>query len=80
MDISKLFELASRFKDAPDVVEAVGAVALDLAVLIDRIRDNHVRAAKVLTAGDQAELDGVHAETLAMIDAFDAELAKAAQS
>lgn len=78
MDVTKLLNIAAQFPDVPEIIEAGATVALDVAVLIDRIRDNHARAQHVLAAGVPAELDAVHAGTLAAIDAFDAELAKAA--
>ena len=78
MDATKLLGLAAKFKDVPGIIVQAGIVAGELAALAELIADNHNRAKAVLSEADQVELDMIHAETLALIDAFDAELGKAA--
>jgi hypothetical protein len=78
MDIAKLFALADRYKDVPGMAHSAVEAASAVATLIGHVMANHARAQRILSQGERAELDAVHAETLAAIDAFDAELAKAA--
>ncbi len=78
MDIKKLFDLAGRFDEPAEIAELVLTSARDLAALMALIAANHARAKRALDAADREEIEAVYRETLALIDAFDAELAKAA--
>jgi hypothetical protein len=66
MDVRKLFDIAA----------AVG-LAADAAEFIGKVRTNAARAKHVLAAGDDAEMDAIHAEAMAANLALDRKLADA---
>lgn len=78
MDLAKLVDLATRL-DLPDLAERGVRIARDAANFAAVVKQNAARARNVLTDGNRAELDAIHAEALAAADALDAKLAEAAQ-
>ena len=69
MDILKLLNLAAQL-NIPGLVEQGIA-------FVNEVKTNAARAKHVLSDGDQAELDAIHAQALAAADRLDAKLADA---
>lgn len=69
MDILKLLDLATKLNVPGLVAQGVSFVA--------EVKANAERAKHVLSDGERAELDAIHAEALAVADALDAKLAAA---
>lgn len=77
MDLKKLLD-AALASGIPELIESARALAIDTVALISLAKANHDRAGDMLKFGTPEEIEAVHVETLALIDAFDAELAQAA--
>lgn len=69
MDFSKLLAIAAKL-NIPGLVEQGVA-------FVNEVKTNAARAKDVLSDGDAAELDAIHAEALAAADRLDAKLAAA---
>lgn len=69
MDFQKLLEIAGKL-NVPGLVQ-------EGLMFISKVKSNAAQAKDVLTEGEQADLDRVHAETIAVVDELD-EKARAA--
>ena len=78
MDIATLVGIATRL-DLPDLAERGLRIARDAAHFTAVVKQNAERARHVLSDGDRAEIDAIHAEALAAADVLDAQLAEAAK-
>lgn len=78
MDVKKLID-AALASGVPELLLAGHQVAVNLTELVALLKANHERAKAALDGATEEQLDAIHAETLRAIDAFDAELAAAAQ-
>ncbi len=76
MDFGKLIELAAKLA-VPGLVQRGIKIAGDAAAFAALVKVNADRAGDVMTDGDRAELDAIHAEALAAADKLDAKLAAA---
>ncbi|WP_425230218.1 hypothetical protein [Sphingomonas sp.] len=77
MNLSKLIALAGKLH-LPELVVHGETIAKDIADFAGVLKANVARSKHVLTDGDRAELDAIHAEAIAAANALDAKLAKAA--
>lgn len=78
MDFSKLLDLASKVGTA-DLIAKGAFLAGDIVAFASEVKTNAARSQHVLSAGDRAELDAIHAEALAAVDRLDVSLAAAEQ-
>ena len=77
MDIAKLVDLALKL-DVPGLVERGARIATDVRQYAHMVKVNAERAHDVLSDGDRATLDAIHADALAAADDLEAKLARAA--
>lgn len=76
MDWKNLIALAAKL-DVPGLAERGLKLAGDTAEFVAMVKTNAARSAVVLSSGDQAMLDAIHAEALAANDELDRKLARA---
>ena len=76
MDWKRMLELAGELA-VPGLVARGVKIASDAAEFAKLVKVNADRAGVVLSSGDQAMLDAIHAEALAANDGLDAKLAAA---
>lgn len=76
MGLEKLTDFARKL-DLPNLVVQGTAIAAQAASFASQVKVNADRARHVLTDGDRAEIDAIHAEAMAKADALDAQLAAA---
>lgn len=74
--LNKLIDLASKL-NVPGLVQTGLVVATQVREYADEVKAAAERAKHVLSDGERAELDAIHAEALAAADALDAKLAAA---